>query len=208
MVALALTCFALGCSRCRDKICTEIEAGPNSRQHDSGIPKTVACASRDRQISPQPERPAGQLRRSIPRRHACRDCGDGRHGEFPGQSSDEQVAADALVSASRRPGAANPLRSLQRDAWFRLRSTVRTHRPARCNCQNRRVIPPVSGHSRRNLAAFYRWNTEYEQSASKARWGRIRSGASRTIRAQPCWQPRSRRLGKHRNGSPLSRRAT
>jgi len=165
-------------------------------------------ASRDRQISPQPERPACELRRSTPRRHARRDSSDGGHGEFPGQSSDEQVAADALVSASRRPGAASPLRSLQRDAWFRLRSTVRTHRPARCNCQNRRVIPPVSGHSRRNLAAFYRWNTEYEQSASKARWGRIRSGASRTIRAQPCWQPRSRRLGKHRNGSPLSKRAT
>ena len=57
-------------------------------------------ASRDRQISPQPERPACELRRSTPRRHARRDSSDGGHGEFPGQSSDEQVAADALVSAS------------------------------------------------------------------------------------------------------------
>jgi len=40
------------------------------------------------------------------------------------------------------------LRSLQRDTWFRLRSTVRTRRPSRCSCRNRRVIPPVSGHSR------------------------------------------------------------
>jgi hypothetical protein len=35
MVALALTCFALGCSRCRDKVCTKIEAEPSKGQHDS-----------------------------------------------------------------------------------------------------------------------------------------------------------------------------
>jgi hypothetical protein len=69
------------------------------------------------------------------------------HREFPGQSPDKQVAADAPVSARRRPGTASPLRSLQRDAWFRLRSTVRTHRPSRCGCRIRRMIPPVSGHS-------------------------------------------------------------
>ena len=44
---------------------------------------------------------------------AHRDSSDGGHGEFPGQSPNEQVAADALVPARCRPGAASPLRSLR-----------------------------------------------------------------------------------------------
>ncbi len=35
MAALALTCFALGCSRCREKICIEIEAEPHIWQRDT-----------------------------------------------------------------------------------------------------------------------------------------------------------------------------
>ena len=70
---------------------------------------------------------------------------------FPGQSPDEQVAAEALVSA-RRQRLVLQVRCAVYNGTLGsgFGQRFRPHRTARChNCQNRRVIPPVSGHSRK-----------------------------------------------------------
>ena len=76
------------------------------------------------QLSQRPKRLAGQLRRTIPCRLACRNVDHRRHGELPGQSANEQVATDAMVPARRRSPAPGPLRSLQRHARFRVRPSI------------------------------------------------------------------------------------
>ena len=73
--------------------------------------------------------------------------GDGGNSELPGQSADEQVAADALVATRRRPAAAGPMCGLQRRARIRLRPAVRSQGPHPCGISNGRVIPTCSGHS-------------------------------------------------------------
>jgi len=72
---------------------------------------------------------ADQLRRAIPCGTASWHIGDGGFCQFPGQSADEQVAADALVATGCRPAAASSLRGLQRRVRLRLRAVVRTPQP-------------------------------------------------------------------------------
>ena len=49
------------------------------------------------------KRLAGELRRGVPRRLTCRNFDHRRHGKLPGQSANEQVAIDAMVSRRGAP---------------------------------------------------------------------------------------------------------
>jgi hypothetical protein len=75
-------------------------------------------------LSLRSEQMAGQLRRTSSRRLARRDGAHRSDGEFPGEPSDEQIPADAMDPARRRPAAAGPLRRLQWNARLRVRPAV------------------------------------------------------------------------------------
>ncbi len=84
------------------------------------LPQAVARIARGGRLSPWPERPARQLRRTPPRKPATQDFGDRRYGQLSGQSANEQGAADAMVST----GAADSVCGLQRCAWPGIRPPV------------------------------------------------------------------------------------
>jgi hypothetical protein len=57
------------------------------------------------QVFDRPERVAGQLRRTPPRRAESRHCDHRRDSQFPGEPPDEQKSANAVVTARRGPAA-------------------------------------------------------------------------------------------------------
>jgi hypothetical protein len=107
----------------------------------------VACIARGRRLSPQPECPTRQLCRTIPCRPACRNLGDRRNGELPGQSTDEQGTTDAMVSTRRRPATAGSVRRLQRHAWIQFQPSLRADIEHEPTIRDGGLIPPISGHS-------------------------------------------------------------
>src|ERR1700679_2034124 len=67
---------------------------------------------------------ACELRRASPRWLARRNRDHRRDGQFPGEPSDEQISADAVVTTRRGPRASGSLCRLQWPARFRLRTEV------------------------------------------------------------------------------------
>jgi hypothetical protein len=103
---------------------------------ERAVTQAVARAARCRRLSQRPEQLAYQLRQAILCRPACQDCDHRGHGEFPRQSANEQVAANALVRIGSRSPAPGSLRGLEWDARFRLRPPVSgARRPGRAGRQ-------------------------------------------------------------------------
>jgi hypothetical protein len=94
------------------------------------VTPAVDCAARDRPLSDQSERLAGQRCRAPSCRCAGRYRAHRRYGQRPGQPPQEQSPADARVSLQRRSPAPGPLRRLQRQTRFQLRPAV----PGRRSC--------------------------------------------------------------------------
>ena len=89
----------------------------------NGKAKTVACAAQCRPLPTQPTQLARQLRKTVSCRSASGEFDHRRHRECPGQSTHEQVAADALVQERRR-SAASALCCLQWNAGFWVRPDI------------------------------------------------------------------------------------
>ena len=64
------------------------------------------------------------IMQTIPGWPSGRHIGDRGHRQLPGQSQDEQAAADALVTTWRRLAAAGSMRGLQRGARIWLRQSI------------------------------------------------------------------------------------
>ncbi len=69
-----------------------------------------ARARQNPQLSPRPRQAACELCRAKPRHPAHRDVDDRGHSQLPGQSTDEQGAANAMVAAGGRLAAAGSVR--------------------------------------------------------------------------------------------------
>jgi hypothetical protein len=80
-----------------------------------------------RHLSPRPKYAARQLCQTIPGWSAGRDIDNRGHSQLPGQPLDEQGAADAMVTTSRRFAAAGSMCGLQRCARIRLRQSIRAN---------------------------------------------------------------------------------
>ena len=76
--------------------------GDRRPEEGSVVTPVVDGAARDRPLSDQPERLAGQLCRTPSRRSAGRHVDHGRHRQLPGQPPHEQIPADAMVPPRRR----------------------------------------------------------------------------------------------------------
>jgi hypothetical protein len=93
---------------------------PGRRRREKGSVVTPAGAARDRPLSDQLERVAGQLCRTPSCRFAGRHVDHGRNRQLPGQPPHEQIPADAMVAPRRRSPAPGSLRRLQRQTRFQL----------------------------------------------------------------------------------------
>jgi hypothetical protein len=86
--------------------------GTRAAEVHRAFEKAVDRLARAGWLSHRTEPLVGQLRRAAPCRTAGRDCDHRRHGQFSGEPSDEQIAADALVAARGGSSASGSLRRL------------------------------------------------------------------------------------------------
>src|SRR3954467_14319756 len=91
-------------------------------EEGSDVTPAVDRAARDRPLSDQLERLAGQLCRTPSCRYAGRHIAHRRHRQPPGQPAHEQIPADAMVPPRRSSSA--PVCRLQRQARVQLRPAV------------------------------------------------------------------------------------
>jgi hypothetical protein len=79
---------------------------------DRAVAKALGGLTGAEQVFDRPERVAGKLRRTPPRRVESRDRNHRRGSQFLGEPPDEQKSANALVTARRRPTASGSVRGL------------------------------------------------------------------------------------------------